>query len=272
MYIFFITLILRMGDIMKILITGAASNIAFAVATKLSKNNFVYLTTHTEKQCNLVREKLKNNKNIKVFKLDINKDLNKINELEIDCLISHAGIGIGGTILGMDIKYLKENFQTNFFANFKLIQKVYYKMEKQGHGKIFVMSSLASILPIPMLGNYCSTKAAISMLTTILHKELKIIKSNIKISLIEPGAYYTGFNQVMIENKEKYLNEKSIFYKEKDNFDKIQKNIFKLMEVKNINSLVNKIEKEVNSNNPKFHIRKPFIQVLTSKLYLLLFR
>lgn len=261
----------NIGDYMNVLITGGASNIALEVAKNLSLNNKIYLTTHTDRQCEYLKEKI-NNANIICFKMDVNKDLNKIDKLNIDCLISHAGIGIGGSILGMDIKYLRENFETNFFSNFKLIKKVYDKFEKQGHGKIFVTSSLASIIPIPMLGCYCSSKAAISMLTNTINQELKIIKSNIKISLIEPGAYHTGFNQVMINNKEKYLNKESKFYKQKELFTKLQILTFKLLEKKKIDTIVNKIVKEVESDNPKFHIKSPLLQTIGTKIYMLLFR
>ena len=68
------------------------------------------------------------------------------------------------------------------------------------------------MLPLPYLSCYTSSKAALSILCFTLKKELKQINSNISMSLIEPGAYQTGFNDVMINNKEKYLEENSEFY------------------------------------------------------------
>ena len=255
---------------MNILITGGASNIAYQIADKLAKNNHIYLTTHTKKQCNHIKNKVRDN--ITVFKLDINKDLNLIDTLDIDCLISFAAIGIGGSPLSMNIKNIKDNFNTNFFSQIELIQKVYNQMEKKNKGKIFITSSLANFLPLPMLGSYCSSKAALSTLITSIHYELKLIKSNITISLIEPGAYHTGFNQVMIDNKDNYLNKESIFYNQKDKFTNLQNKIFNLIEKKNTNGLVNAIVKQANKDKPKFHIRKPIIQVMFIKIYMLLFR
>lgn len=258
---------------MNILITGGRSNIAYNVALILSKRHKIYLTTHTDKQCEMLKKRL--NKNIVCFKLDITneKDRNKVNNLDIDCLINNAGIGIGGSIVDMDIDNLRKNFEVNFFSSFELLKIVYHKfLNEKKNGKIFVMSSLSSITPIIMLGSYCSSKAAISMLTTTLHQELKIINSNVSISLIEPGAYYTGFNQVMIQNKEKYLDKNSIFYKERETFTKYQNLMFKLIEKKKLDSIVNKIVKEVESEKPKFRIRAPFSQVLIAKLYMLFFR
>lgn len=258
---------------MNVLITGGRSNIAYNVALILSERHRIYLTTHTDKQCEMLKKMV--NENITCFKLDITneKDRNKVNDLDIDCLINHAGIGIGGSIVDMDINDLRRNFEVNFFSSFELLKLVYHKfLNEKKDGRIFVMSSLASITPIMMLGSYCSSKAAISMLTTTLHQELKIINSNISISLIEPGAYHTGFNQVMIENKEKYLNKNSIFYKERELFTKYQKLMFKILEKKKLNTIVNKIVKEVESERPKFRIRAPLSQVTLAKLYMLFFR
>lgn len=258
---------------MNVLITGGRSNIAYNVALELSKRHKVFLTTHTTSQCESLKEKVNNN--ITVFKLDITKkeDRDKINELDIDCLINHAGIGIGGSIVDMDINHLRYNFEVNVFSSFELLKLVYHKFLKENKkGKIFVMSSLSSMMPIIMLGSYTSTKAAISMLTTTLHQELKVINSDISISLIEPGAYHTGFNQVMIDNKEKYLNKDSLFYQKKELFTKYQHLIFKLLEKKKLDSIVHKIIKEVESDKPHFHIRVPISQLILIKIYLLLFR
>lgn len=258
---------------MNILITGGKSNIAYLVAKKLSKKHKIYLTTHTNKQYETLKNKVNNN--IEVFKLDITnkKDREKVNNLDIDCLINNAGIGIGGSIVDMDIKDLKYNYEVNVFSSFELLKLVYHKFLKENKkGKIFVMSSLSSMTPIFLLGSYTSTKSAISSLTIALHQELKLIKSKISISLIEPGAYYTGFNQIMIDNKEKYLNKNSIFYQKRYLFTKYQKSIFKLIEKRKLDSIVNKIVKEVESNKPKFHIRAPISQLILTKLYLLLFR
>ena len=255
---------------MNILITGGASNIAYQVAQKLSQNHHIYLTVHTKSQYNNIKHRV--NKNIKVFKLDINKDLYLIDNWDIDCLISFAAIGIGGSPLNMNIKYIKDNFNTNFFSQIELIQKVYNQMQKKNKGKIFITSSLANCLPLPMLGSYCSSKAALSTLITSIYYELKLIKSNITISLIEPGAYHTGFNQVMIDNKDKYLNRRSALYYNKNKFTKLQTIIFNLIEKKNIKGIVNIIVKQVNKKKPKFHIRKPTFQTILIKIYVLFFR
>ena len=252
----------------KILITGARSGIMNQVIEKIKDYYFIYLTVHTDKQLERVKEKYKNNLNIKCFKLDVtnSKDRSKVEKLDIDILINNAAIGYGGSMIDIDIDKVKENYEVNVFSNLSLTQIVLKNMLKKGSGKIINMASLAGIVPISFIGSYSSTKASIIKLTETLNKELRMI-SNIKVSIIEPGFYNTGFNQVMFENK------KIDFYfkKQLDIINKKQLFINKYIEKKNLDSIVNKIVCCIESNHPKFIYRAPFSQVMYAKIYNLFF-
>lgn len=256
---------------MKILITGASSGLGYAIGKRLSgRGHLVYFTTHTEKELVTLKEKLKNdNVDALCFKMDITTDdIKLVDKINIDCLINHAGIGIGGSILYMNIDCLRENYEVNIFSSFNLLKRVYKNMENNNiKGKIFVTSSLASMIPISFLGCYTSSKAAISMLTMTIKKELKYLNSDISISLIEPGAYSTGFNQVMIDNKNKYLEHDNLIYKYRNVINKKQRKMFRFVENDNYDSLVNKVVREIERKKSKFKIRAPFFQRLFTKIY-----
>ena len=258
---------------MKVLITGAASGLGYALGKKLAnRGHLVYLTTHTNEQLISLKKKIKEEDvNALCFKMDItSNDIKLVDNIKIDCLINHAGIGIGGSLLYMDIDHLRHNYEVNVFSSFNLLKKVYNNMVNNGiKGKIFVTASLAGMLPIPFLGCYTSSKAAIIMLGETIRKELKYINSNISISLIEPGAYHTGFNQVMIDNKNKYLEHNNLVYKYREVINKKQRKLFDFIEENNYDSLINKIIKEIESNNPKFKIKAPFIQSFLTKIYVI---
>ena len=254
----------------KILVTGARGGIANSLIERLKNKEFlIYITVHTKKELIRVEEKYKNYKNIKCFKLDITleNDRKILENLDIDILINIAGIGYGGSISEIPMDLVRENFETNVFASFEIVQIVINKMIQKNSGKIIIMSSLIGLMPLKFLGVYSATKASIIHLTTTLKEELKLLDTNIKVVLIEPGMYHTGFNQVMLENKYDWMSQKSYFKNELDLIRKKENFFFNLFEKKNLNSIVSKIEKTVVIDNPKFIYRAPLLQVIGAKLY-----
>lgn len=256
---------------MRVLITGAASGIAYEVGKELSRRgHLVYFTTHTVEQLYHLKEKLEEDHvNGLCFKLDITTDdIELVDKLTIDCLINHAGIGIGGSLLYMDIEGLREVYEVNVFSSFALLKRVYQNMQRDNiDGKIFITSSILSMMSLPFLGCYASSKAAISSLAKTLRLELEYLDSNIQLSLIEPGAYHTGFNQVMIDNKSKYLEQDNPIYENISSINRLQRNLFAMLEEKETTGLVGEIVGEVEKEKSKFLIREPWIQGVIAKLF-----
>ncbi len=253
----------------KILVTGARSGIINSVIDSIIDKYYIYLTVENETQLKMVNKKYTNYNNIECMKLDITdkKDREKIALLDIDILICNAAIGEGGSVSEIPIDKIRHNFEVNVFSNFELIQLVLKKMVNNKKGKIIVMSSLAAHFPINFLGSYCSTKASISMLTATLKNELKLIDNNIKIKLIEPGLYHTGFNQVMLENKYDWMNIDSYFESIIEDIRNREDIYFNLLEKKKMNSIVKQIVKAIESNDNKFIYSAPISQYLFSKIY-----
>lgn len=226
------------------------------------------MTTHTMKQKQQLQRKitqLKMNNRIKVLKLDItnSKDRNIIDSIDIDVLFAHAGVGEGSAILDLPIDKLKNNYDVNIFSNIELIKRYIKKQNNnKKKGKVIVTSSIAGVIPIPYLGSYASSKAALSMIIKTMNKELKNDRSKVKVYLVEPGAYKTGFNQVMIDKIENYSNIKNQF--------KIHK-LFDLIECKKINTVIKKMLFLAENNSIKLVHRVPLLQRIFTKLYLIIF-
>lgn len=259
---------------MKVLITGACSGIAFLTGISLNeRGHTVYMTTHTEKQKITLESKLKfmNIHDINVFKMDVGtNDINKIKKLDIDILINHAAIGIGGSILDLKIDKVRENFNINFFSSFTLAKIFCNRLIKENRkGKVIFTSSMAGYFPLEFLGSYCSTKSAITMMAKCLRKEINCISSDIQISVVEPGAYKTGFNQVMIDTINSCINKNSCFYGVKNQINFLLKLKFKLAEKKNLNSIVCQILRAVEDKNNKMFYSAPLFQNILKKIYLL---
>lgn len=249
----------------KILYTGASGGIAREVIKSIKNKYYIYVGVHTEKQLELQKEKYKNNKNIEVIKLDLlNKnDIEKIKTLDIDILISNAAIGHGGSLLEIPINKIKETYEVNIFKNIELIQIVIKNMIKKGNGKIIIMSSLSGIIPPKFIGAYSSTKAALINIAKVLKNELKLINKNIQISLIEPGMYKTGFNEIMLE--EKYEIKDTLFKEELETIRKKENLFWNLFEYNNKKSIVKQIIKSLEEN--KFIYSAPKSQRIIAKLY-----
>lgn len=269
MKVFFFSILILVTS-MKILITGSSGGIGFEVGKRLiSEGHFVYFTVHRNEQIKPLVNHLKKLNLLtcaSVFKLDISKkhDRNLILNLDVDCLICNAAIGCGGSILDIPIKSIETNYKINVFSNIELIQ-IYCQelLLNNKKGKIIVMSSLAGIIPIPFLGSYCATKSSLITLVTCLKKEVEKLTKDIKIKLIEPGIYNTGFNDVMIENR-----NSSIFFSKLEPELTIRcKKLFNFLGHNSLNSIVNKITKAVNSNSNKLLYSAPLFQKLFSRFY-----
>lgn len=255
-----------------ILITGSRSGIAHHVIETLMTGEYhIYASVHTENELKQMTKKYQEELHITCFKLDVTnkEDWKQLDTIDIDIFFSNAAIGYGGSLMNMDIGLVRDNYETNVFSNLELTQYILQKMEKRGQGKIIMMTSLAGIVPIPFLGSYCSSKASLIKWMECLHLELKEAKIPIQLSIIEPGLYRTGFNQVMLENKYPVVEE--------NYFDHIldlihkQDQLLLLFAKKNMNRIVKKIVTAVESETPKFIYRSPISQTIFAKIYQLFF-
>lgn len=250
----------------KILITGARSGIARALIERLKKKDYIiYASTHTNKESNILKRIYKDYDDVIPFKLDMKdtEDIKVINSLEIDILFCNASMNNAGNLIEMDIDKLKENYEVNVFGTMTLIQ-YFLKNNVNKNGKVIIMSSLSGIIPLKFIGGYSSTKASLIKIAEILKMELSMLGSKIKVCLIEPGLYYTGFNEYMFMQK----SSKSSYFDKVINIMKLEEYVISnILSKRNLDSIVNKIESAIRSNNPRFIYRAPFIDVLVSKLY-----
>ena len=253
---------------MNILITGAASGIGYDAGKKLSKLGYnVFLTVEDDKQLEYLNEKIEreNLENIYTFRLNLlnKEDIEKLENFDLDVLISNAAIDQGGSILDIEMEKVKECYDVNLFNNLEIIKLAINNMNRKGKGKVIIISSMLANISLPFFGIYSSSKAALSNISISLKRELKFMNKNIKIKLVEPGIYKTGFNRFMIDTS--LTNKYYLFNKSLEDFEKA---ILDFAGKEKTNSIVRKIVKAVKDDSNKTSYRAPFSHNLLLKIYL----
>jgi short-subunit dehydrogenase len=110
----------------------------------------------------------------------------------IDALINVAGMGYYDWIEETTADEIAEQYEVNIIALAQMISCVVPTMKAQGSGHIINFASYASLVPIPPLTIYSSTKYAVEGLNDALRHELA--PWNIRVSRVHPSAVNTSFN------------------------------------------------------------------------------
>ena len=251
----------------KILITGARSGMIYPVIQRLKKNNYLYVTVHTDSEAKRIKKIYKDDKNIECLRVDITKDLNKLNNLDIDVLVCNAAIAESGSLFEIPLDKVKDNFKVNVFSNLDLIQRVSKKMIEKGEGRIVIISSLTSKIPLPFLGSYSGTKAALSVFARVLYYESKLLASKIDIVLVEPGLYKTGFNKLAFDKKYEFMDYASFFDKQLELIRSLENTYLWLFEKRSLKSITNKIYEAITTSRPHYRYSAPFFHNLFAKIF-----
>lgn len=188
---------------MKVLITGASSGIGRDMAREFAKRNYdlVIVARDTEKLEDLKTElESKHKINVKVVSMDlaIEENCKRLYEenKDIDILVNNAGFGLFGNFVETDLEKELNLIKTNVTA-VHILTKLYLKdMVEKNSGKILNVSSIAGSMPGPLMCAYYSSKAYVLRLSEGIREELKKKKSNVKISVLQPGPVNTNFNNV----------------------------------------------------------------------------
>lgn len=197
-----------------ILITGATSGIGKETSKLLAKKGFkVYAAGRDLSKAKDLLEfaielEYLNLEDEQSMKSVINKIIQK--EGKIDILINNAGYGIAGAVEDIPIEEVRKQFEVNLFGQVKLSQLIIPHMREQKEGKIINITSVASLLPSPILSWYSASKVSFSFLSMAMRVELR--KFGIDVVEIAPSGINTNWPIIA----SKYLQEfsKDSLYKD----------------------------------------------------------
>lgn len=203
-----------------ILITGAGSGFGKAAAIGMAKNGHnIIATAHVSSQVTPLREEAValglNNLRVERLDLDDPYDIKQAIGWECDVLWNNAGMGEAGPVWEIPIDLVRRNFEVNVILPLQLTQGVVQKWVRQGKkGKVVFTSSMGGLFTPANWGTYVSTKHALESIAEALQQELSAY--GIKIQTINPGAYYTGYNETMADNPFRWLDDSTNFTKRAD--------------------------------------------------------
>lgn len=245
-----------------ILITGAGTGIGRDTALALlDRGHKVIATTFSEEQAQHLIEET--NGVIQAFKLDITEsgDRAKIADIELDVLINNAAIGESGSLAEVAMERVRRAFEVNVFSALELTQLAIPNMIKKGGGTVVFISSIAGRVPFPFLMPYSMTKFALSAAAAGLREEMKLLGKGINITVVEPGAFHTGFNQSMTGKKFEWMEKASLFSEDQiARVKRREKKEFKMFEATSTKSIIKKIILATEEDRPKLRYVAPWIQ------------
>lgn len=137
--------------------------------------------------------------NVLTLQLDVTKPEQVKTALEqaynhfgkLDIVFNNAGYSLVGTIEEANPDEIRLLYETNVIGPVTVIQAAVPLLRKQGYGHILGTSSNLGHISFPVIGYYCSSKWAFESIHESLAAEVS--QFNIKVTIIEPGAYATEF-------------------------------------------------------------------------------
>ncbi len=114
----------------------------------------------------------------------------------LDVVVNNAGYALIGAVEEIGEQELRDQLETNLFGVLHVTQAVLPVLRAQGSGHIFQISSAMGQLAMAGVGGYNASKFALEGLSDALSQE--VAPYGIKVTLIEPGGYATGFSSASV--------------------------------------------------------------------------
>ncbi|MBI2912816.1 MAG: SDR family oxidoreductase [Chloroflexi bacterium] len=180
-----------------VFITGASRGIGRAAAELLAGKGYRVLATMRNPDAgrDLVEGAKAQGWDLSVLPLDVRDDASVAAAVrqagEVDVLVNNAGFEVWGALEEMAVADLADQFETNVYGPFRLINAILPGMRKRGRGVIVNVSSVAGRVAAPLNGLYAASKYALEALSESLHYEVGHF--GVRVHLVEPGGVETGF-------------------------------------------------------------------------------
>lgn len=184
------------------LITGASRGIGEAAALLFSKDYHIILSSRTEKDLNLVKDRiisLGGSADILVSDFSsVESAVKTAEEMERkfgipDTLVLNAGISTNKDFENQTIDNMILEMNVNYLSPMAFLKTVLPGMIDRKSGNIITVGSVASIIPFPGNSTYAAGKSALLSMTLSLNMELK--RFGIFAGCVLPGVTETDMTK-----------------------------------------------------------------------------
>ncbi len=199
------------------------------------------------------REKYKNN--LAEINLNITSpsELKSIetyfNDRPLDVLINKAGFAVFGPPEECSEEKLRRQFEVNVFGMRLLTQKLLPSLRK-AKGHIINFSIVFGFMGFPLSSAYCASKFAVEGFSESLSYELK--PHSVKVTLIEPGAYRTNFNNAAEWGMTETLHT-SVYHRQVANYTNLRSKLSKRPNPERPENVVHGVIRLIKSHNQKLN-------------------
>ena len=251
-------LIVRIGLMETVLITGCSSGIGYHVAKGLKERGYnVYATARKEEDVQrLISE------GFKCLQLDY-ADSESVQDLANELMllvgtnlygVFHNGAyGQPGAVEDLTRETLEKQFAANVFGWMELNNRLIVLMRHNNRGRIIFNSSVLGLVSLPFRGAYNASKYAIEGFADTLRLELS--DTNVKVSLIEPGPITSRFRPNALQALKDNVNLEDSVHR-----DRYKKTLERLAKEGNVDpytlspeAVLKKVLHALESKNPQAH-------------------
>ncbi len=181
-----------------VLVTGASTGIGRSIALLLDRSGYrVFAGVRKEEDAEKLRQDASGR--LRPLMLDITseddiKEAVKTVELELgpdqglSALVNNAGIAAAGPLEFLPLDRIRQHLEVNVIGQIAMIQ-AFLPLLRLGRGRIIQIGSGIRGMPVPFLGAYVCSKAAMAAVLDTFRRELRLWK--IPVSEILPGIIKT---------------------------------------------------------------------------------
>jgi 3-hydroxy acid dehydrogenase / malonic semialdehyde reductase len=189
-----------------IFITGATSGFGKTIAEKFAANHFrIIITGRRKERLEEISTQLKSKYAAECLtlnfdvrnKMDVKNSISSLTEnwKAIDILVNNAGLASGLSLIqDGDEDDWDKMIDTNVKGLLSVSRQIMPMMIARGSGHIFNIGSTAGKIVYEKGNIYCATKFAVDAISQAMRIDL--LKHNIKVTAINPGAAETEFSLV----------------------------------------------------------------------------